>query len=167
MATFKAPGLEKYVMQLSELETNTDKDIGAAVYEMARVVATEVKIRIHSLPSVSDAEGLAAYQKKGKAPITKAEKWGLFRSFGIAPMRNDCGFLNVKLGFDGYNEIVSKKYPMGQPNAMIARSIESGSGFRDKHPFIAPAVRAARDKAINAGAVKLDEKIHSIVDKYE
>ena len=32
--------------------------------------------------------------------------------------------LNVKLGFDGYNGMKTKKYPKGQPNVLLARSIK-------------------------------------------
>ena len=164
MATFKAPGLDKYVAQLERLGKKTDTVIGEAVYEMAKVVADEVRVRIETLPSVPDSEGLAAYQEKRKIPITKAQKWGLAHSFGVASIRNDGGFIHVKLGFDGYNEVKTKRYTRGQPNALIARSIESGSSVRDKHPFIRPAVAATRKTAIAAAEVKLDEKIHSIFE---
>ena len=164
MATFKAPGLDKYVRQLERLGKNSDAIIGEAVYDMAKIVADEVRQRLETMPSVPDDNGLAAYRAKTKIPITKAQKWGLVKSFGIASLKNDNGYLNVKLGFDGYNEVKTRKYPNGQPNALIARSIESGSSARDKYPFIRPAVQATRKQAIAAAEVKLDEKIHSIFE---
>lgn len=164
MATFKAPDLDKYVRQLERLGKNTDTIISAAVYEMAKVVANDVHTRLVNMPSVPDDEGLAAYRAKTKIPITKAQKWGLVKSFGIASLRNEGGFLNVKLGFDGYNETVTEQYPNGQPNAMIARAIESGTSNRDKYPFIRPAVQATRKQAIAAAEAKLDEKIQDIFE---
>lgn len=162
MATFKTQGLDKYVAQLERLGKKTDTVISEAVYEMAKVVADEVKANLIALPSVPDTEGLKAFASKAKQkiPITKAQKWGLVHSFGIASLRNEGGFIHVKIGFDGYNEVQTKTFPNGQPNALIARSIESGSSTREKTPFLRPALAAARKQAIEAARVKFDEAIH-------
>lgn len=163
MATFKAPGLEIYVRQLQRLSKETDVIVGEAVYIMAKVVADEVRKNLAKMPSVPDTHGMAAYRAKTKIPITNAQKWDLENSFGIAGLKNENGYLNVKLGFDGYNRIKTKAYPNGQPNAMIARAIESGTSNRDKYPFIRPAVQATRKQAIAAAAAKFDEEIRDIV----
>mgnify|MGYP000388700900 FL=1 len=162
MATFKTQGLDKYVAQLERLGKKTDTVISEAVYEMAKVVADEVKANLIALPSVPDTEGLKAFAStpQQKIPITKAQKWGLVHSFGIASLRNEGGFIHVKIGFDGYNEVKTKTFPNGQPNALIARSIESGSSTREKTPFLRPALAAARKQAIEAARVKFDEAIH-------
>lgn len=162
MATFKTEGLDKYVAQLERLGKKTDTVISEAVYEMAKVVADEVKANLIALPSVPDTEGLKAFasEPQQKIPITKAQKWGLVHSFGIASLRNEGGFIHVKIGFDGYNEVQTKTFPNGQPNALIARSIESGSSTREKTPFLRPALAAARKQAIEAARVKFDEAIH-------
>lgn len=162
MATFKTQGLDKYVAQLERLGKKTDTVISEAVYEMAKVVADEVKANLIALPSVPDTEGLKAFasEPQQKIPITKAQKWGLVHSFGIASLRNEGGFIHVKIGFDGYNEVKTKTFPKGQPNVLIARSIESGSSTREKTPFLRPALAAARKQAIEAARVKFDEAIH-------
>lgn len=162
MATFKTQGLDKYVAQLERLGKKTDTVISEAVYEMTKVVADEVKANLIALPSVPDTEGLKAFasEPQQKIPITKAQKWGLVHSFGIASLRNEGGFIHVKIGFDGYNEVQTKTFPNGQPNALIARSIESGSSTREKTPFLRPALAAARKQAIEAARVKFDEAIH-------
>ena len=162
MATFKTQGLDKYVAQLERLGKKSDTVISEAVYEMAKVVADEVKANLIALPSVPDTEGLKAFasEPQQKIPITKAQKWGLVHSFGIASLRNEGGFIHVKIGFDGYNEVQTKTFPKGQPNALIARSIESGSSTREKTPFLRPALAAARKQAIEAARVKFDEAIH-------
>ena len=56
MATFKTQGLDKYVAQLERLGKKTDTVISEAVYEMAKVVADEVKANLIALPSVPDTE---------------------------------------------------------------------------------------------------------------
>ena len=162
MATFKTQGLDKYVAQLERLGKKTDTVISEAVYEMAKVVADEVKANLIALPSVPDTEGLKAFasEPQQKIPITKAQKWGLVHSFGIASLRNEGGFIHVKIGFDGYNEVKTKTFPKGQPNALIARSIESGSSTREKTPFLRTALAASRKKGIEAARLKFDEAIH-------
>ena len=97
--------------------------------------------------------------------LSDKEKQGLLDGFGVSPMQDDGGYINVKLGFDGYNGVKTKKYPKGQPNALIARVTESGSSYREKTPFIRPAVNASKKQAEQAGQMKIDEKIAAIPQK--
>ena len=52
-----------------------------------------------------------------------------------------------KLGFDGYNDDKTDDWPRGKPNVMIARAIESGTSWSDKHPFFNKALQASRKRA--------------------
>ena len=157
-------GLDSYISYLQKIDAVTDEVIGEAVYEMAKVVADSVRASIQALPTVSNEANIATY-KKGYSRLSDKEKQGLLDGFGVSPLQEDSGFVNVKLGFDGYNSVKTKKYPQGQPNAMIARVTESGSSYREKTPFIRPAVNAARKPAEKAGQAKIDEKIKSIKTK--
>jgi hypothetical protein len=49
---------------------------------------------------------------------------------------------SVKLGFDGYNDVVTDKYPSGQPNQLIARAIESGTSWLQPCHFMSKAQNA-------------------------
>ena len=157
-------GLDSYISYLQKIDAVTDEAIGEAVYEMAKVVADSVRSGIQALPTVSNEANIATY-KKGYSRLSDKEKQGLLDGFGVSPMQDDGGYINVKLGFDGYNSVKTKKYPKGQPNALIARVTESGSSYREKTPFIRPAVNAARKPAEKAGQAKIDEKIKSIKTK--
>ena len=157
-------GLDSYISYLQKIDAVTDEVIGEAVYEMAKVVADSVRASIQALPTVSNEANIATY-KKGYSRLSDEEKQGLLDGFGVSPMQDDGGYINVKLGFDGYNSVKTKKYPKGQPNALIARVTESGSSYREKTPFIRPAVNAARKPAEKAGQAKIDEKIKSIKTK--
>lgn len=157
-------GLDSYISYLQKIDSVTDEAIGEAVYEMAKVVADSVRSGIQALPTVSNQANIATY-KKGYSRLSDEEKQGLLDGFGVSPMQDDGGYINVKLGFDGYNSVKTKKYPKGQPNALIARVTESGSSYREKTPFIRPAVKAARKPAEKAGQAKIDEKIKSIKTK--
>ena len=79
---------------------------------------------------------------------------------GIAKMkRKEGGVFDVKLGFDGYNEVKTKKYPNGQPNAMIARSINSGSSYMRRQPFMDMTIRVSKDRAEAAIEKKFNEEL--------
>lgn len=157
-------GLDSYISYLQKIDAVTDEAIGEAVYEMAKVVADSVRSGIQALPTVSNRANIATY-KKGYSRLSDEEKQGLLDGFGVSPMQDDGGYINVKLGFDGYNGVKTKKYPKGQPNALIARVTESGSSYREKTPFIRPAVNASKKQAEQAGQMKIDEKIAAIPQK--
>ena len=141
-------GLDEYVSKLGDLVFVGETLVGRAIYQGADIVADAVKESINALP---------------KEACSSIQKTGLQKGFGIARMRNDNGLLNVKIGFAGYNVIKTKTWPKGQPNAMIARSIESGTSWKSKHPFIAPAVRKAKAQAEAAMQKELDKDIKKIM----
>lgn len=157
-------GLDNYIAYLQSINAVTDEMIGEAVHDMANVVADRVRANIEALPAVPNAANVATY-RQGYSRLSEPEKQGLLEGFGVSPMQDDNGYRNVKLGFDGYNSVKTKKYPQGQPNALIARVTESGSSYRKKTPFIRPAVNAAIKSAEKAGQAKIDEKIRSIKTK--
>lgn len=161
MATFTFKGLEEYELKLAKLELNTEKIIGKAVYAGAGVVADAVRKNISSLPIVppKNSFGTATAPISG---VTAAQKAGLVDGFGISRMQLDNGYYHVKLGFDGYNRTRTKKYPSGQPNILIARSVENGTSFRSKQPFVSPAVRSSRKAAEQKMKEILDEEINRL-----
>lgn len=159
-------GLNNYIAYLQSIEAVTDEMIGEAVYDMAKVVADKVRDNIEALPAAQ--KGKTSYRVSEHwvmSQLSEEQKQGLLDGFGVSRLQDDSGYRNVKLGFDGYNSIKTKKYPQGQPNALIARVTESGSSYREKTPFIRPAVNAARKPAEKAGQAKIDEKIKSIKTK--
>lgn len=161
MAKWTMEGMSEYIAYLQSIANVTDEAIGAGVYAMAEVVADKVRANIQALPAVPNAANIATY-RQGYSRLSEPEKQGLLDGFGVSPMQDDNGYFNVKLGFDGYNSVKTKKYPQGQPNALIARVTESGSQYRDKTPFMRPAVNATRKQAENAAQVVIDEKIQAI-----
>lgn len=138
MAKWTMNGLDEYAAYLQRIGKNTREIIGAGVYDMASVVADEIRNGIESLPE--------------KTGVTKE---GLEKGFGISPMQEEDGYLNVKLGFDGYNA-------NGVPNVLMARIFESGTSKVQKHPFVRPAVNRSRKKALAKGQMAIDEKLYAI-----
>lgn len=150
MARIKCDGLDDYIAKLQKLGDVTEDIIKQAVYEGAGVLADGIRSSIQSLPTVKDS----FYVHDGELlyGVTEKQKQGLLDGLGISEMKNEAGYINVKIGFNGYNSEKTRKYPQGQPNALIARSVESGTSVRIKRPFVRPAV--ARNKAAAEDAMR-------------
>lgn len=159
MARFEFSGIDNYISQLNKLQQSTkDGVVGKTVYAGAEVVADSVRRAIQALP-VGDGRA-----RDGGLidTVTLPQKAGLLDGFGISRMKDDNGFVNVKLGFAGYNATRTKRYPRGQPNALIARSVNSGTTFRKKTKFVDKAVNSARksaEMAMDAACSREIEKI--------
>lgn len=145
MAKFQVgSGIDQYVTLLQNLEYSAFDAMGSAIYVGAGIVADEVNKQIRGLPDTA---------------CTKKEKAALIDGLGISKMQNDNGYMNVKIGFDGYDSVKTEKYPKGHAVSMIARAIEKGTSFRAATPFVSRAVRATKDKAEKAMAAELDKAL--------
>ena len=156
----KVTGLKEYEEKLLKLEGVTRELLGQAVFEGAAVVADAVKAGVESIP-IDNRYATGGTMLNG---ITEAQKQGLLQGFGIARLRDDNGFLNVKLGFDGYNSQTTKNYPGGQPNSLIARSVNAGSSFRQRIPFIDNAVNQTKGAAEQKMTEKVEKAIGEVMN---
>ena len=150
MRFYVGKGLEEYMKQLGQLQS--EGYLKQAIYPAAGKVADAVRKNIEALPELSGTRG-----------VTKKQREGLLEGFGIASFQNENGYLQVKLGFDGYNDQRTKKYPNGQPNAMIARSIEGGTSWSPKIRFINNAVKATQSEAEAIMKKEIDKNIEKIM----
>lgn len=163
MAKIEFKGMSKYLKQLHDVAWATEDVCKAALYAGADVVANEIRVGIEGLKTTTDRNALNAYRNGQATYISESQKQGLLESFGVAPMRNEYGVYDTKLGFDGYNSIKTKRYPNGQPNAMIARSCNAGGSSMWPQPFMDRAIRRSRKKAISAMDEAANKKIEKIL----
>ena len=77
-------------------------------------------------------------------------------------MKRKKGSWYLKIGFDGYNSVQTKKYPNGQPNAMIAAAINSGTSRRKRTNFIYKAVNKSKQESLAAMKRQFDEDIKNL-----
>ena len=160
MARIRFAKLEEYELYLSGMKKDLPDIAGKAIYAGAKIIADEVKKNLNALNVTTDELAMAAYRKQEPTYLNERAKKGLIESFGVTKMEQDSGGLfNVKIGFDGYNDVKTKKYPKGQPNRLIARSVESGSTSTIKQPFMRKAVTATRKRAEDKMAEIIDEEI--------
>lgn len=138
---------DKYIAALNGLEQKTTVMLKQVVYVGAGELADAVRKEIEGLPT-------------GKQyAFNEVQKAGLLHGLGIASIRSNDGVVHTKIGMDGYNLIQTKKYPKGQPNAMIARSLISGTSFSPKNNFTGRAINKAKKSAEEAMSSKCDELI--------
>ena len=130
--------LTRFIDKLSDLGKDIEEICGTVLYAGADVLADEIRTGIDTLPS--------------RTGITKA---GLQDGFGIAPMLNNKGVYDVKLGWSGYNA-------NHVPNVLMARIFESGTSIVQKRPFVRPAVNRARKKVLKAMEIAAEKAIEKI-----
>lgn len=162
VAKFQMRGMSEYLKELDNVAWATSAICKAVVYKGAAVVADEIKRGIKGLQVVSDKHALAAYQRLDPTLISYTQKKGLLESFGVARIQESYGYVSTKLGFDGYNDVVTDEWPRGQPNALIARACESGSVAMLKQPFMRSAQNKAKAPALDAMQKTADAELKKI-----
>lgn len=152
-------GLDGFANQLDRLNSDAviQKVTGKMLFEGAAVIADRIKAGIKALPV---AEGRGTPERKIDG-VTRTQKVGLVEGFGITKIEKKGDIYDLHIGFDGYNGQRTKKYPNGQPNILVARSVEGGTSFRRAHPFVQPAVRAS----LSTAQKQMVEAFNQIVDE--
>lgn len=155
MAKIEFTGIDEYMKQLETLGKSSQGLCKRALYDGAAVLADTIRNEIEALPTTDvneDPQGILEYEKDG-----------MLEGLGVARMKEDDGRISTRVDFDGYNRLRSKSYPNGHPNSMVARAINSGTSKRKKNPFMARAVKKAREKAQQAMAARMDADIKNIM----
>lgn len=142
--------IDQFIGDLDRLGNNVEEISKRAIYEGANVLADAIRRKIQGL---STSGRLTDYEKKG-----------MLDGLGVAPMKKYGQVIDTKIGMHGYNTHKTKKYPKGQPNAMIARSVEKGTSFRKPQPFIQPAVEQYKNQAQSAMSAEFDRQVGRIIN---
>lgn len=131
-------GLELTIKSYQKASKNITATIKQAVYPAAGYLADKIAAGLNELPTVEGKDGKPPYMAPGYKldSISPVQKQDLIKGFGITAFENKNGYINVKLGFDGYGSYPTKKHPRGIPNALLIRSLEKGTDFLKKNNFI-------------------------------
>lgn len=149
MATITFQGLEEYHAELQQILQHVPKLVNASLYDGAGVLADAVQNEIAGLTELS--------------PI---QRQGLHDGLGVAHFWNEKGATVTKIGFVGYNQKKTKRWPSGQPNAMIARSLIRGTSWMRANRFTNRAAKKAREKCIGAMQTRFDVELTKITNAY-
>lgn len=161
MARLKISGLEEYSQKLQALK-NTDAIIKPALYDGAGILYDAVKSEIETLPT----DEIWRYPS-GSYPAPKGikekQKEGLREGLGISRMENKGGTVNTRIGFSGYNNLQTKRFPGGEPNALVARELVLGTSRIPRNDFVKRAIRKAKPAAKAAMVKKAEEQIEKLM----
>lgn len=149
MATITFGGLDEYHKELEQILRHVPKLINASLYDGAGVLAEAVQNEIVGLTELSTVQ-----------------RQGLHDGLGIAHFWNEKGATVTKIGFVGYNQKQTKRWPKGQPNAMIARSLIRGTSWMRANRFTNRAAKKAREKCIGVMQTRFDVELKRITDTY-
>ena len=142
-------GINEYIAELEKISQLTPDMIGRSIYEGAKVVTDAIRSEINGLT---------------EQDVTPVQKEGLLNGLGIANLKQNLTSSDVKVGMDGYNTHITKKYPNGHPNMMIARSVISGTSFHPrKNDFMSRATRASKAQAEKAMKDEFDNQLKKYV----
>lgn len=162
MAKMTVKGLDDIVNGLSAVEEAGLPIVKASLYEGAAVVADQIKAGIGNLP-VDTPRWLSRGDRYNA--LVAQDKEDLANSMGIMKFERDADGVRTVIGFAGYGRHKTKKYPRGLPMAMIARSIESGSSVRRKHPFVRTAVNASKARGMATIKAEAETRIREVIKK--
>ena len=157
--------MKRFERNLLELSRDVSKILKPAVYDGAGVAATALRETVGGLACVSDVDSIHAWRASTPTIICRSQKDGLLEALGVAKMKARGFSFNTRTGFDGYNSIVTRRWPNGQPNVMIAASCEHGSSAMLAQPFIRPAYKLCATEVRKIMEETTKKKIEEILDQ--
>lgn len=164
MAKISLTGLDEYAKKLDKIGNAAVGVLKASVYVGADELANAVRASIEALPEEDYADVMRDWrERKPSDGLTDKQKQGLLGSLYISTIKDEDGYVYTQIGFAGYNDVKTASYPQGQPNPLIARSLESGSSARKKHPFIRPAVNRVKQTALN----RMQQQFETMIDNID
>ena len=161
MAKMKIQGITEYETKLNALGRKGTQIIKRGVYKGADIVADAVTEAINGIPTQEGPGGRPKYAKKGEklTGLSSRQKSDLAKGVGLSKMKSEAGYINTKLGFNGYGSEPTKKYPKGVPNVLLMRSVEKGTYFRKKDPVVRRTVNRVRPLAEKAMTDEVEKEI--------
>lgn len=134
-------GLDVYSKDLEKISDKVPKMMNASLYDGAKILADAVQKEINGLTE-----------------LEQIQRQGLHDGLGLAKFWTENGMTVTKVGFDGYNKKITKRWPKGQPNAMIARATIRGTSWMRPNRFTNRAAKAVRKQCVEAMAARFDSE---------
>ena len=151
---FRFKNLDKYIRQLENISNPyaVDAYVRKAIENGAQIVNQASLSALSSLPVDN-----RPYVKEGRTSIMQVQKDALLGSFGVSPIEDRNGFVNVKTG------VARGKNKLGQAHVTIARRLESGTSYMPKRPVISRASRKSRKPCIEEMQRTLTQEIRRLM----
>ena len=154
----KTEGIEEISRALEKLGAQAGAVASHALYVGAGIVADAVQSAVDGLETEPFRFADEAHPRK----CSPQEKAALVRhAAGIARFEKSGAEVSTSVGLkdSGYANIAGKQAAL----PLIARSINSGTTFRQKQPFFRHAVNKAKGKASAAIAAEVEKAVNDIM----
>lgn len=154
--TIQVTGLEEVLRKMEKLPETADKVAAEALYEGAGVMADAVSQAVQGI-ATEPFRYAAGGRKREPSPEEKAAVASA--KHGIAKFRHTGTEVQTSIGFQnaGYANVNGKTKPI----ALIANSINSGTSFMERQPFLRKTFhtkKRAAEAAIEAGIAKRESE---------
>ena len=138
-------GADELLRKMDKLPEKAAKVAAEALYEGAGVMADAVSQAVHGI-ATEDFRYATGGRKRLPSPEEKAILEGA--KHGVAKFRNDGTKIQTSIGFDnsGYADLNGKRKPI----PLIANSINHGTSFMQKQPFLRKAFSQKQGAAVAA-----------------
>ena len=138
-------GADELLRKMDKLPEKAAKVAAEALYEGAGVMADAVSQAVHGI-ATEDFRYATGGRKRLPSPEEKAILEGA--KHGVAKFRNDGTKIQTSIGFDnsGYADLNGKRKPI----PLIANSINHGTSFMQKQPFLRKAFSQQQGAAVAA-----------------
>lgn len=161
--TMKAEGMDALSEMLSELEDKAPAVAARALYEGAGLMADAVN---QGVASIKTEPFRWAARSRGETRLPSPEEKEIVQAAaaGIAKFDKNGSEVETSVGFrnSGYAELKGKMVPIPR----IVNSINSGTSFMRKQPFVRKAASGASNRAIEAMQKRIEEEFEAIGKQY-
>ena len=153
--TAKVEGMEEISEMLTRLEEDGPKAAAAGLYDGAGIMAKTIESGIDGIKTAP-----FRYTKFGTGPPSPEEVGAIRGAIGIAKFDKNGSEVQTSVGFGnaGYADVAGRQKAI----ALVANSINSGTSFMQKQPFIRKSTtkgaKLAEAAIIKAIEQRLDEK---------
>lgn len=156
--TMQVDGLEDMSRKLTELGEKAQGVASMGLYDGAGVMADCIKLAAESIHTAPFH--YAVFITREPSPEEKAAV--LQAKMGIAKFQKNGAEVNTSVGYQntGYAEVAGKTKPIPQ----IANSINSGTSFMQKQPFIRNAVNKGKNKASEAIIARCEAEFNRLIN---
>ena len=156
----KVDGLTEISEALSKMEERAPAVAAKALYDGAGIMSEEIRKGIKEIKTEP-----FKYAAGGKSRMPSPEEKEILSSAGagIAKFDRNGTEVNTSVGFrnSGYADLNGRKKPI----PVIANSINSGTSFMKKQPFIRKAASSGGPKAIEAMKKAIEAEFEAISKK--
>lgn len=144
--TFKVEGMDQLLSNFGKLRETAQKVAAEALYEGAGVMADAVSQAVRGIET--KRMKYPAPEDKQRMPSPEEKEILENARHGVAKFRNNGNEIDTSVGFQnsGYAVLKGRVVPV----SVIANSINSGTSFMKKQPFLRKAFNQNKAKAIAA-----------------